>query len=390
MKPGKKVCLKRRGGFIFGLALVWVMSFSACGNDNNNNNIINDNNNNIDSVDNDNNIAKLELSVPLTTDSDNHSFEVQSNSYAPILPINPIVGGTTVSLEEQKRLSLASGAVGTSDVRYTYLDGYNNKVFYANINGTAYFEGDIVLGSTEEMEAIKAEVERLPSIDLPAFRISRAIVINQKGGYRLWPNNTIHYRIDPHFLNPQRITDAIEHIHANTNLRLVLRTNQANYVTFKNGNGCSAPVGMQNGEKFITLQDDANGVCDWPRIVHEIGHAAGLWHEQSRSDRDDYIIIHWDNIEADAEHNFQKRDNVGMDFGPYDYGSLMHYGARDFARDRTRNTITPKNSSATIGQRNSLSAGDIAAINALYPPPPPQPPHPSSAWLPAILELILD
>jgi len=280
-------------------------------------------------------------------------------------------------------------AIGASDVRYTYLEGYKDKVFYANIDGIAYFEGDIILGTTEEMEAIKDEVERLPSADLPALRISRAMVINQQVGYRLWPDNTIHYRIEPGFRNPQRVTDAINHIHARTNLRLVPRTNEANYVTFRNGSGCSAPIGMRDGEQFITLQDNINGVCYWPEIVHEIGHSAGLWHEQSRSDRDDFVTIHWDNIKENEEYNFYKHEKDGKDFGPYDYGSLMHYGATDFAKDKTKPTITPKNSSVTIGQRNGLSAGDIAAINALYPAAV-YPTTPASVWLPAILELILD
>ena len=69
-------------------------------------------------------------------------------------------------------------------------------------------------------------------------------------------------------------------------------------------------------------------------VMHELMHAAGFWHEQSRADRDEFISIQWDNIKSGMEFNFLKYDLRKIDHlgAEYDTCSVMHYGAYAFAK----------------------------------------------------------
>ncbi|EPB73618.1 astacin [Ancylostoma ceylanicum] len=67
-------------------------------------------------------------------------------------------------------------------------------------------------------------------------------------------------------------------------------------------------------------------------VTHEIGHALGFYHTQSRYDRDDYVDIEFSNISPDMQYNFAKRTPLTeYHFGQkYDYGSVMQYNACSF------------------------------------------------------------
>jgi hypothetical protein len=109
------------------------------------------------------------------------------------------------------------------------------------------------------------------------------------------------------------------------------------------------------------------GCAHFGIAVHEILHALGVWHEQSREDRDGNVQILWANILPGRAHNFEQRINDGDDIGPYDFGSIMHYPRRAFSKDPANLDAIVPHGGQTIGQRSGLSAGDIAAIRAMYP-----------------------
>lgn len=181
-----------------------------------------------------------------------------------------------------------------------------------------------------------------------------------------WPNNIVHYTIQSGMPNQARITNAIAHWESKTALRFEPRTNQSNYVYFKNGSGCSSYVGLIGGRQDITL---ANG-CSTGNTIHEIGHAIGLWHEQSRKDRDQYIRVVFENIQSGREFNFKTYIEQGQDGNEYtsdlDLGSIMMYGSYAFSKNG-QPTITRINGDTYNAQRNGLSDSDIIGINKMYP-----------------------
>lgn len=89
---------------------------------------------------------------------------------------------------------------------------------------------------------------------------------------------------------------------------------------------CSSLLGRRIPSQPLSLADGC--VSRHGTIMHEFLHALGFYHEQSRGDRDEFVLVNFTNIEPGYENNFEKlQENVTIDHlgTPYDYGSVMHY-----------------------------------------------------------------
>ena len=252
------------------------------------------------------------------------------------------------------------GLLDNDDIRTGFISGpsFKNKpVQYAVVNGRAFVEGCMCVGTVEEMESTTARVRAGDAI---------AAGVGLTGDQFRWPNGVMPYEIDPNLPNQQRVTDAIAHWRQKTDLDFVERTSanaaqHLDYVYFTALDGCWSFVGKRGGKQEISL---ASG-CGFGATVHEIGHAFGLWHEQSREDRDSFVTIQLQNIKAGREHNFNQHISDGDDLGSYNYDSIMHYGRFAFSKNNQA-TIVPTDPNAVIGQRNGLSQGDVDAAHTMY------------------------
>ena len=82
------------------------------------------------------------------------------------------------------------------------------------------------------------------------------------------------------------------------------------------------------------MKETGGSTCILKGIVaHELMHALGIYHEQSRSDRDDYVTVNFENIETGFENNFNKEISASLLNTQYDIYSIMHYGSHVFSKN---------------------------------------------------------
>ncbi|CAL1299243.1 unnamed protein product, partial [Larinioides sclopetarius] len=130
---------------------------------------------------------------------------------------------------------------------------------------------------------------------------------------------------------------------------------------------CYSFVGRVGGPQIVSL---GTGCGYQGTITHELGHAVGFYHEQNRSDRDEYLKIYWENIRPGEEDQFFKLlPSQNILLTPFDYESVMLYGSMTFSKDKTKNLRTMEGKDGRYLKdvtSKFLSREDAKRINMLY------------------------
>jgi len=199
--------------------------------------------------------------------------------------------------------------------------------------------------------------------------------IGQRQWY--WEWGVIPYEIAPNFsaAERQRVLAALTTWMRTAPITFVPRTSQTGFLAITrdelSGPEASPCFAATVGHRLGFMQRlNLGGTCSSSTgvILHELGHVLGYHHEHMRADRDDYVTIDLGNVAGNARSQFTKLQVASP--GPYDFGSIMHYGAGYFALDLSRPTIIAKpqyqREAEQMGQRIALSEADHNMMAALY------------------------
>ncbi len=243
---------------------------------------------------------------------------------------------------------------------------FEKELAFKNLNGYALFEDDIVLGKIDELSSKPLNFV-LPSaktgvLDFDQFSGVQSFAFAIQGG-RLWTKGIVPYVITAAVSGATgSVKSAMEAITGNTGIKFVERTNEADYLEFvksDQANTCGSYVGRQGGAQQVFVQ---SGGCGLAADVHEILHAIGLWHEQSRTDRDTYIEVLYENIVEEYKDQFDILPGVIL--GAYDFNSIMHYGVKFFSKNG-KDTIRSRNGEK-IERVLPMSGLDASGVQELY------------------------
>ncbi|XP_068174060.1 high choriolytic enzyme 1-like isoform X1 [Antennarius striatus] len=225
----------------------------------------------------------------------------------------------------------------------------------------------------------RANRDRVPDLDEPVL-IGGDIAIDQESDrnadpctsrgcmWQKWTDGKVYipYYIANHYSSRERaiITRGLESFSSVTCIRFrPYQNGDQEWISIESRNGCYSYVGRQGGGQTVSL--NRQGCLYHGTVQHELLHALGFNHEQTRSDRDNHIRVYWENIIDEMKYNFDKINTLNQGT-PYDYNSVMQYHKHAFSKNNQPTMMPIPNSNVSFGQATQMSRNDIERVNRLY------------------------
>lgn len=277
--------------------------------------------------------------------------------------------------EEKPIITLASGAqvekkgkhyvfqedLILSDKQFQGLDQYGDVFAYRNqqvYKEKFHPEYGIVKSSLEAENEIKPGEALIPkAVALPP------------GTHWAMVRFTFDANLDA--LQIAAIQHAMDEMQALTNIRFYNATGEPtsnpnlgityNYINFYSSDVNNSQLGSIGGKQTINLES-----FNSKTIIHEILHALGLFHEQSRPDRDVYVDVNYANISGNNALNFDRVTQNFITIGTFDFNSIMLYDSYAFSVNG-QPTLTKKDGSIWH-DNEQMSELDRSYVNSYYIP----------------------
>lgn len=280
----------------------------------------------------------------------NELSPITQNEKENIIKSEPLKNHQAVKLKEQKTepITIKSTPVETTSTIGPPKVKPGHVLFEVKMNNWVVTQGDILLGQLKEQNSIKVGQYK-------------------PNNPKLWPTSTIPYFVADDYPYVQLIEDVINYFNENTPIRFrAPKQGDKDGIVFRSGEEhCYSYLGRVGGFQPIFLGEECRG----PQIIHEILHALGFVHEQSRTDRDEYVEILWDEIQPDFHLQFMQVPDSFMMVNKhtqFDYNSVMLYQPTAFAKSPGQIVMKSKTEEDISPTMDGLSEGDLQKLNQVY------------------------